>query len=256
MQIKVFALTKKGEGFPSNKHINAIKKLRTRFEVVDFSRVELKKGFTAVFNAETNYVALVEEIDYVGVIKAFGDGFSNVKIVKYGNALTEFVNSLPSGNKNVETYKLFNVTIPTLESFLVNYSFKYNVKIFDGDVTLKIDFSTLSFEEKDAFLKDFLTKFNDKIYAFYDTTAEKALLDLLTVRGMKLAVAESFTGGNISALISSVSGASKVFYEGVVAYDEDAKKSRLGVQFETLIKYKPVSKQVAYEMCKGLLEND
>lgn len=82
---------------------------------------------------------------------------------------------------------------------------------------------------------------------------EKVLVQLLKEKKLIISVAESFTGGNISAKITSVSGASSVFYEGIVAYNERAKSARLGVLSQTLDEFKPVSYQVASQMAQGLL---
>ena len=81
------------------------------------------------------------------------------------------------------------------------------------------------------------------------------LIEELKQMGLKISVAESFTGGNISAKLTSVSGASAVFYEGIVAYNEDAKVKRLGVSDKTIKEFYPVSCEVAYEMAKGLRVN-
>ena len=78
------------------------------------------------------------------------------------------------------------------------------------------------------------------------------LVKILKEKGFIVSTAESFTGGNIASAITSVSGASSVFYEGIVAYNEGAKVQRLGVSRQTLDEFKPVSKEVAYEMAKGL----
>ncbi|MBR2337643.1 MAG: CinA family protein [Clostridia bacterium] len=79
-------------------------------------------------------------------------------------------------------------------------------------------------------------------------------VELLKAKGFILSVAESFTGGNIASEITSVSGASSVFYEGIVAYNEKAKISRLGVQATSIERFKPVSFEVAKEMVQGLLK--
>ena len=82
---------------------------------------------------------------------------------------------------------------------------------------------------------------------------EETLVELLKQKKAKISVAESFTGGNISARIVSVSGASKVFYEGIVAYDSEAKEKRLYVSHSSISDDKPVSARVAEEMAKGLI---
>ena len=96
---------------------------------------------------------------------------------------------------------------------------------------------------------DFIENFIPKNY----DEPEKVLVSLLKEKNLVISVAESFTGGNISAKITSVSGASSVFYEGIVAYNERAKNARLGVLNQTLEEFKPVSYQVASQMAQGLL---
>ena len=78
-------------------------------------------------------------------------------------------------------------------------------------------------------------------------------MTLLKLRGKKISVAESFTGGGIARRIVSVSGASEVYFEGLNTYDERSKIKRLGVSDFTLGSRGVVSDQVAYEMALGLL---
>ena len=255
MQVKVVALIKNHEVFPSDKHLTALRKLRTVLDITEFSSVKLKVGFSNCFLENDNYIALVDEIDYPGVVKALKTKGESVRILKYGNDIDEFVNSNVKTLNNVQTYKLFSVNTAILDSFLVNCGFNYQIENLDGDVKVQIDFADATDVEKDVFIKSFLTEFGDKIYAYNDVLPEKLLVDILSVRNMNISVAESFTGGNLSSLITSVSGASKVFYEGIVCYNENSKSNRVNVSVESLLKYKPVSKQVAYEMCKGLLDS-
>ncbi|MGL4533583.1 MAG: CinA family protein [Fusobacteriaceae bacterium] len=80
---------------------------------------------------------------------------------------------------------------------------------------------------------------------------EKLILELKNKK-LKLSVAESCTGGMLSSEIVEVSGASEVFYEGIVTYSCESKIKRLGVSEETIKKYGMVSEQTAKEMLKGL----
>ncbi len=86
-------------------------------------------------------------------------------------------------------------------------------------------------------------------------SSERELVELLKERNLKLSCAESFTGGGVASRIISVSGASKVFCEGIVAYSDEAKKRRLNVSEKTLEKFKPVSEEVASEMLSGIAEH-
>lgn len=94
----------------------------------------------------------------------------------------------------------------------------------------------------------------ENLYAVEERTLPEQIVSLLKEKGKRLSTAESFTGGGVSAEITSVSGASSVFFEGVTAYNESAKIKRLGVRAETLQKYGAASKETASEMVAGLLQ--
>jgi len=74
----------------------------------------------------------------------------------------------------------------------------------------------------------------------------------LTAKKMKIASAESCTGGMISAAITSVSGASGVFDCGVCSYANFIKNKIVGVKDETLATYGAVSDRTAAEMARGV----
>ena len=81
---------------------------------------------------------------------------------------------------------------------------------------------------------------------------EKKILNILVKKKLKLAVAESCTGGMLSSAITSVSGSSKVFTLGVVAYSNQSKTKVLRVSKNTLRKYGSVSEQACLAMLKNL----
>lgn len=86
-----------------------------------------------------------------------------------------------------------------------------------------------------------------------DKAAEN-VVKLLISRNLRLSTAESCTGGLISGLITSVSGASDVFEMGLCAYANRIKNEFLGVPEDELIKYSAVSSQTAIWMAKGIRE--
>jgi nicotinamide-nucleotide amidase len=81
-----------------------------------------------------------------------------------------------------------------------------------------------------------------------------ALIDSLRLRGLKLAVAESLTGGQIAATIVDVPGASDVFLGGVVAYATAAKTRMLGLPPALLETRGAVDADVAAEMARSCAE--
>lgn len=92
-----------------------------------------------------------------------------------------------------------------------------------------------------------------------DETIEVILGRELSKRSKSLSVAESCTGGKISELITSVSGASAYFQGGIVAYSNQIKMDLLKVNSETIAQFSVVSADVAKEMalnCKTIFNTD
>jgi PncC family amidohydrolase len=77
---------------------------------------------------------------------------------------------------------------------------------------------------------------------------------LLREKGLKIATAESFTGGLIGYRITSIPGSSDYYIGGVNAYAYEAKVALLGVSWDTLKKYGAVSREVVLEMAVGARE--
>ena len=83
----------------------------------------------------------------------------------------------------------------------------------------------------------------------------EALVALLVQKGLKIATAESCTGGLLAKLITDVSGASAVFDYGIVSYANEIKWGQLGVKRETVETYGAVSEQAAREMAQCAAKN-
>jgi nicotinamide-nucleotide amidase len=79
------------------------------------------------------------------------------------------------------------------------------------------------------------------------------LLDWARYWGLRIAVAESCTGGMVSAALTDVPGSSDVFERGFVTYSNAAKVEMLGVLPKTLADHGAVSEEVALEMAEGAL---
>ena len=75
---------------------------------------------------------------------------------------------------------------------------------------------------------------------------------LLHARGLKLALAESCTGGLLGSRITDVPGSSEYFLGGVVAYAYEAKVALLNVSWDTLNTKGAVSRETVLEMARGI----
>ncbi len=74
---------------------------------------------------------------------------------------------------------------------------------------------------------------------------------LIRKLGLKLATAESCTGGLIANRITDIPGSSDYFLGGIVAYAYEAKVALLNVSWDTLRKYGAVSRETVLEMAQG-----
>ena len=85
-----------------------------------------------------------------------------------------------------------------------------------------------------------------------DSKAEE-LMDRLCDREMKVATAESCTGGMFAALLTDIQGCSHGFDRGFVTYSLEAKHDLLGIERELLEQNEAVSETVARAMAEGAL---
>ncbi len=74
-------------------------------------------------------------------------------------------------------------------------------------------------------------------------------------KNITIATAESCTGGLLAHYLTSISGSSIYFIQGIVSYSNQAKESLLGVSKKTLETHGAVSEQTAHEMAVGIRTN-
>ena len=82
-----------------------------------------------------------------------------------------------------------------------------------------------------------------------------ALLDAYKAKGLKIATAESCTGGLVAGALTEIPGSSAVVERGFVTYSNEAKHEMLGVPNAALRKFGAVSRQTAQAMARGALKN-
>ncbi|MEO0752337.1 MAG: CinA family protein [Pseudomonadota bacterium] len=81
------------------------------------------------------------------------------------------------------------------------------------------------------------------------------VLNAARASGVKIATAESCTGGMVAAALTDIAGSSTVVERGFVTYSNEAKKELLNVSDETLESHGAVSEEVAREMADGARQN-
>lgn len=136
-------------------------------------------------------------------------------------------------------------TNPTIATYAKGY-----------ECTLRITAKAKSVEEAKELIKpmsdEMKRRFGQSLYATGETSIEEVVAKMLVENNLKIAVAESCTGGMISASLINYPGISSVFMEGCVTYSNEAKMKSLGVKKETLDVYGAVSDKCAKEMASGV----
>ncbi len=125
-------------------------------------------------------------------------------------------------------------------------------------VDLRVTARGLPASEADAKLAAALVKLRAAAgrYVFGEDAADLAdiVLDASRRRGVRIAVAESCTGGMLGERLTAIPGSSDVFAGGVIAYDNSVKRSVLGVTDAEFDEHGAVSEVVAVKMAKSVRE--
>jgi nicotinamide-nucleotide amidase len=82
-----------------------------------------------------------------------------------------------------------------------------------------------------------------------------ALIALYRARGLRIATAESCTGGLVAGLLTEIPGSSAVVERGFVVYSNEAKQELLGVPAATIAKFGAVSEETARAMAQGAIRH-
>lgn len=125
-----------------------------------------------------------------------------------------------------------------------------------GEVLLRLTASGDSLSENLNSLKPYVEEVRHRlgayIYAEKDAELSEVLFELLREKHLKVAFAESCTGGLIASQIVDNPGASEVFKMSLVAYDNEIKEKILGVNKATLEQFGAVSEETARAMSEGI----
>jgi nicotinamide-nucleotide amidase len=106
-------------------------------------------------------------------------------------------------------------------------------------------------EEGDRLEAALATQLERFLFARDERPVEELVLSLATARSLRLATAESCTGGLVAARLTDIPGSSASFVGGVVAYSDDVKRDELEVPEQLLVEHGAVSAEVAAAMAEG-----
>lgn len=128
----------------------------------------------------------------------------------------------------------------------------------DGEALLRVTAMARTKEEAENLCEPVINEIKNRldgfVYGVDYTCIEEAVIEKLKEKHMKVATAESCTGGLIAKRITDVPGASEVFDCGIISYANEIKHRVLGVSEDDLNKYSAVSEPVARQMAQGALK--
>jgi nicotinamide-nucleotide amidase len=144
--------------------------------------------------------------------------------------------------------KLFGISEKLLSEELkaISEEINFNIDNSSGDITLTLSNSQEEVEEKINY------KFSEYTYGIDNDTLENTVGSLLKKHKLKLSVAESCTGGELSSRLTDTPGSSDYFLGGVVCYSNEAKNKLINVSKKTLLQQGAVSVATALEMASGV----
>ena len=125
-----------------------------------------------------------------------------------------------------------------------------------GEVKVRITAEGDNLESNNRIIKPIEKELNQitglKCFGVDNETLEEVVIKLLLDRKETIAVAESCTGGGIASKLTRISGSSKIFYGGVIAYNNNIKEKILDVPEDIINTHGAVSEPVVKAMALGI----
>ena len=148
--------------------------------------------------------------------------------------------------------QLRDVTLSVAKGLDLSLAYLPGVDGVDLRLTARCDDPAMATRELDRSAKAIRAAVKDGVYTMTDRNMAEVFVDECRSKHIKVAVAESCTGGMLGARITSVAGSSDVFLGGVIAYSNEVKVRELGVSQAELDAHGAVSEQVVRAMATGV----
>ena len=170
----------------------------------------------------------------------------------------------PSMIKKSKTLKITGLGESSVNELIRDYmnkqtNFSFGIYANPEDIQVQVTTQAPTEKEVEKLLQSSanqLTKIlGNYIYGSDEETIEEVVGNLLKTKKLKVAVAESCTGGMLGEMITRIPGSSEYFQGGVISYNAKVKEDLLKVPPEVIKKYGEVSEQVARLMAEGVRIN-
>ncbi|MGB6608057.1 MAG: competence/damage-inducible protein A [Atribacterota bacterium] len=236
-------------------------KIKIKVSPSNLKQVYLPEGAKIIINQYGTAPAMILEKDNK-IICSFPGVPHEMKNLIEENLIPylkeKFPPSLIKKSKILKVTGLGESSVNELIRDYINKQTNFSFGIYANPEDIQVQVTTQAPTEKETdkllqFSVNQLTKIlGDYIYGIDDETLEEVVGKLLKTKKLKVAVAESCTGGMLGEMITRIPGSSEYFQGGVISYHAKIKEDLLKVPPEVIKKYGEVSKEVAQLMAEGV----
>ncbi len=236
-------------------------KIKIKVSPSNLKQVYLPEGAKIIINQYGTAPAMILEKDNK-IICSFPGVPHEMKNLIEENLIPylkeKFPPSLIKKSKILKVTGLGESSVNELIRDYINKQTNFSFGIYANPEDIQVQVTTQAPTEKETdkllqFSVNQLTKIlGNYIYGIDDETLEEVVGKLLKTKKLKVAVAESCTGGMLGEMITRIPGSSEYFQGGVISYNAKIKEDLLKVPPEVIKKYGEVSKEVAQLMAEGV----
>jgi len=238
-----------------------LRTIKTKLSPSNLKQAYLPEGAKVIINKYGTAPAMILEKDNK-IICSFPGVPHEMKRLIEENLIPylkeKFPPSLIKKSKILKVTGLGESSVNELIRDYINKQNNFSFGIYANPEDIQVQVTTQAPTEKETdkllqFSVNQLTKIlGNYVYGSNEETIEEVVGNLLKTKKLKVAVAESFTGGMLGEMITRIPGSSKYFQGGVISYNAQVKEGLLKVPPEAIIKYEEVSRQVAKLMAEGV----
>lgn len=238
-----------------------LKKINTTLSPSNLKQVYLPEGAKIIINQYGTAPAMILEKDNK-IICSFPGVPHEMKRLIEENLIPYLKEKFPpSMIKKAKTLKITGLGESSVNELIRDYinkktNFSFGIYANPEDIQVQITTQTPTEKETDKLLQSSVNQLKkilgNYVYGTDKQSLEEIVGNLLMNRKLKVAVAESCTGGMLGEMITRIPGSSEYFQGGVISYNARVKEDLLKVPPEVIRKYGEVSRQVAKSMAEGV----
>jgi len=236
-----------------------LKKINKTISPSNLKQVYLPEGAKIIINQYGTAPAMILEKDNK-IICSFPGVPHEMKNLIEENLIPYLKEKLPpSMIKKSKTLKITGLGESSVNELIrdyINRQTNFSFGIYANPENIQVQITTQAPTEKEvekllqSSINQLTKILGNYVYGTDKQSLEEVMGNLLKTKKLKVAVAESCTGGMLGEMITRIPGSSKYFQGGVISYNAKVKKDLLKVPPEVIRKYGEVSKQVAKLMAE------